>query len=243
MELDPDIQAMKRANRKPLWITLAVLAGGAASFGLWVLSGLGSVRSTLEAEGHTEIEVKIKTPFEFGYTSKKGTLSCGGSITRLPGSTQRTGSCFGVTAPEPKPKPERPQGEVIAEWLRTRFPKLPVSDAHCPVIAPGVTKATCTLESDAGAPLELAMEREGDVWSIKKPARILARATFADSLGEDVGKKIKAQVAVDCGSGLFGYSEGEKLTCSATRKGAKKAGSVEITFAGDGSYKWSATGV
>ena len=49
-------------------------------------------------------------------------------------------------------------------------------------------------------------------------------------------------VTVDCGSGLFGYADNDKLTCKARRTSAKKDGSLEVKFAGD-AYTWTATGV
>lgn len=241
MELDPDIQALKKANRRPLWIGLGVVGGAVACFGLWVLGGASAVHRALEADGHTEIEVKMRSPFDYGYTSKKGAMICGGSFTRLPFSTSQSGTCMGTA--EAKPTPARPQHEVLAESLRAQFPTLPVVDARCATIEPGASKVTCALESDAGAPLEIALEKDGSDWKIKSPESILARAALSDTLAEELGQKAKAEVSVDCGAGLFGYSGGEHLTCTATRKGAKKAGSLEITFAADGSYTWKATGI
>src|SRR5262245_58141210 len=117
MELDPDLAAMKKANRRPLWIGLGAAGGALLLGGMWVLEGAGAVRASLEADGHSDVEVKIRSPFEYGYTSKKGTMVCGGSVTRLPFSTSQEGGCFGVGSSE-KPRPARPENEVLAEKLR-----------------------------------------------------------------------------------------------------------------------------
>jgi hypothetical protein len=242
MEHDPEIEALKRANRRPLWVGLGVVGGAVVAAGLWVSGGAGAVRAALEADGHTDVEVKLVSPFEYGYQSKKGSMVCGGYFRRLPFSTSHQGSCFGA-GPRPKTAPARPQNEVLAEQLRTRFPKLPITGARCPKIEAGAKLVTCTLEADAGAPLDLELENSDGEWKIKSPQRILTRATFADALAEELHRKAGAPVAVDCGAGLFGYSENDHLTCTATRKNAKKAGSVDITFGAEGSYTWKATGI
>lgn len=242
MELDPDIAAMKKANRRPLWVGLGVVGAAVALSGSWVAGGAGAVRAALEAEGHTDIEVKITSPFDYGYTSKKRDMACGGTFTRLPFSTSRQGGCFGG-AVEPPPKPARPEHETLAERLGKQFPSLPVSGARCDRIDPGAKQMRCSLESDAGAPLDVVLERSEGDWKIKSPERIVPRTKLAETLAEELQQKVKAPVAVDCGVGLFGYAENDHLSCSATRKGAKKAGSIEITFGGGGGYTWKATGI
>lgn len=241
MDIDPDVAAMKRVNRKPLWIGLGAVGGAALLAGLWILNGARAVRASLEADGHSDVEVKIRGPFDYGYTSKKGTMVCGGSITRLPFSTSHQSGCFGTG--DPKPKPARPEHEVLARQLREQFPALPIAEARCAPIEPGATKVTCTLESDAGAPLDLQLEKSGGNWKIKTPQRIVPRETLAGELAVELQKKVKAAVTVDCGSGLFGFSEGVHLDCAATRKGAKKAGSIAVTFGDGGSYTFEATGI
>jgi hypothetical protein len=244
MQEDPDLAALRKANRRPLWIGLGVVGGAVLIAGVWVAAGAGDVRAALEAEGHTDVDVKIRTPFEYGYTAKKGSASCGGTFTRLPFSTSRSGSCFGVSSEAPRPPaPALPEGERLAAKLRTQFPKLPVSGARCPVIEPGATRVTCAIEADAGAPLDVDLEKKGDEWSIRSPQRILVRDKLASSLSDELQQKLKAPVVVDCGTGLFGYSEKDRLTCSASRVGAKKAGAVVLTFQADGGYSWKAGGV
>ncbi|MFT3775412.1 MAG: hypothetical protein QM820_59455 [Minicystis sp.] len=239
-ELDPDIQALRKATRRPLWIGLGVAVATVIVCGLWVMAGTAATRRKLEAGGHTEVEVTIKAPFEYGYTSKKGAMSCLGTVTRLPFSTSVSESCYGTT---PKPRPARPDNEVVAEALRTGNPSLPIAGARCPTIEAGATELTCTLESDAGAPLEVVMKKDGGAWKVESPTFIVSRATLADQVADQLRQKADAQVAVDCGAGLFGYAGGEHLICSATRPRAKRTGRVEITFAADGPYTWKATGL
>jgi hypothetical protein len=102
MENDPDIEALKKANRRPLWIGLGVAGGILVVSALWVLGGASDVRATLEAEGHRDVEVKINSPVELGYRSKKGSMECGGTVTRLPFSTSRSGGCFGTSETKAK---------------------------------------------------------------------------------------------------------------------------------------------
>lgn len=79
-------------------------------------------------------------------------------------------------------------------------------------------------------------------WKFEQPTKVLARATLAESLTNDLQEKAKKAVVVDCGTGIFGYSAGDTLTCTAARKGAKKLGSMTVNFT-DGGYKWQAEGI
>lgn len=242
MDVDPDIAALRRANRRPLWIGVAVVAGTILLAGLWVVRGAAAVRADLEAEGHTDVEVKIKGPFEFSYDAKRGSMVCGGHVTRLPFSTSKSGSCFGTQGPAVGAKPALPENEELAGNLRTQFPSLPVSMVRCAPIPPAAAEATCTLESDGGTPLEVKLERGGGQWTIKSPERILSRVVLGEALAKELQEKVKAPVAVDCGTGLFGYADKDKLGCTARRQTAKKDGSLEVTFAGEG-YTWTAKGI
>ena len=242
MDVDPDIAALRSANRRPIWIGLAVVAGALLLAGLWVVRGAGAVRADLEAEGHTDVEVKIKGPFELSYEAKKGNMVCGGHVTRLPFSTSKSGTCFGTQAPAAAAKPAIPENEELAGNLRTQFPTLPVSTVRCAAIPPGAPEATCTLESDGGTPLEVKLDRDGGRWTIKSPERIISRTTLGEALAKELQEKVKAPVTVDCGTGLFGYADKDKLSCAARRQTAKKDGKLEVTFAGEG-YTWTATGI
>jgi hypothetical protein len=91
---DTDIRAMKSANRKGLLIGLLVVLGIAALGGVYVLAGRASVKATLEADGYTNVDVKMNSPLEYGFTAQKGASTCGGTVTRVPGSTSRQETCF-----------------------------------------------------------------------------------------------------------------------------------------------------
>src|SRR5277367_5360294 len=208
---DPDIAALKKANRRPLWVALGVVAGTLGAVGLWVLQGIGAVRAELEGNGYTDVVVKMTGPFDYSiaYTNRGST--CSGHYTRLPFSKSQTGMCFESDTKTPPP-PARPENEVLADDLRPRFQSLPVTDVRCVKIEPGAQHVTCTLTGDAGAPLDLALEKSGDgSWEIKSPRRVGSRATLAAELAEDIPKKTKHPVDVDCGSGLFGESENDEL--------------------------------
>ena len=91
---DPDIVALKRANRRPYFIALGV----AGLVVLWVLvklvTGKAEVRSSLEEQGFTDVELHMNGVFDYGFTAKKGDSTCGGSVTKLPFSSSQQFSCF-----------------------------------------------------------------------------------------------------------------------------------------------------
>jgi hypothetical protein len=87
------------------------------------------------------------------------------------------------------------------------------------------------------------VQRDGH-WQVESPARVVTRAAIADTVAPEIRKKVRAPVFVDCGAGLFGFSEGDTLTCQAPRKGAAQThGHVVVTFKVDGGFDWKATGV
>lgn len=90
-DLDPDVQAMKRANKRPLFVALGALA--LALF--WVFMGFLSVRAGLEDAGYSDVSVTMNSPVEFGFTAKKGDSQCGGTVQRFPFFTSRNETCFG----------------------------------------------------------------------------------------------------------------------------------------------------
>jgi len=91
---DDDIRAMRRANRQPMLIGLAVLVAVIALGGVYVLAGKSAVKSSLESDGYTNVDVKMHNAFEYGFTAQKGAATCGGTVTRMPGSSSRQESCF-----------------------------------------------------------------------------------------------------------------------------------------------------
>ena len=91
---DADIRAMKAAKMRPLLYGLAGFGGLVAACGLYVLTGVSSVRSSLEQEGYTDVNVKMNGPLDYGFTAKKGGATCGGTVTRMPFSTSRQEMCF-----------------------------------------------------------------------------------------------------------------------------------------------------
>jgi hypothetical protein len=92
---DPDVAAMKRTNKKPLLVGAGIVAGILLLGVLFLFTGAASVRTSLVEGGYTDVDVKINGPFEYGFTAKKGTSTCGGVMTKTPFSSSRTETCFG----------------------------------------------------------------------------------------------------------------------------------------------------
>ncbi len=91
---DPEIAAIGKAQRnqklKRLGIVVAVLVVAAVA----IMPSGGSVASALEADGYSDVTVSRKGVFSFTYKAKKGAADCSGSVTKMPGSSSRSGSCF-----------------------------------------------------------------------------------------------------------------------------------------------------
>ncbi len=240
-DVDAMVRDMKRANRKPLLIGLGVLASIGLSFGLYVLNGRSAAASELARRGYSQTAIKMRGPFTWAFTGQKGTAQCGGTFERILFSTSISESCFDIS-PAKVTKPARPEHEILADGLRAQLSSLSVVATHCAAIDPGATKTTCTVEGPGGPAIEVLVAKSGGDWKMDRPARILSRATLAESLSKELQEKAKTPIAVDCGLGLFGYGEGDTLTCTASRKGAKKPGSMTVTFGAEGGYKWKATG-
>jgi hypothetical protein len=86
-----------------------VLGGG------WVVSGASDVRAALEAEGHTDIHVTMRPPFDYGYTSTKGDAACGGTFTLSPPASE--GPTFAEIAGD-RSRPFRPTLDAHRARLR-----------------------------------------------------------------------------------------------------------------------------
>lgn len=139
--------------------------------------------------------------------------------------------------------PNVPEHERLEQSLRTQLASLALTEARCAPIAPDATKTTCTIKDATSGPLDLVFTKANDEWTQERPDRVLQRAALAETVAKELGEKGKAQVAVDCGAGLYGYAAGDALSCTAARKGSKAAGTVVITFTAGGGYTWKAKGV
>jgi hypothetical protein len=241
-DVDQMMIAMKRANRRPLVIGAAV-AGGLVLLGaLYVLGGKSATGEELARRGYADAVVTMKGPFAFAFSGRKGTARCSGTYERMPGSTSLQESCFDVQ-PDAPAAPKVPENERLEQGLRSHLASLAITQAHCPPIAEGATKTTCSIQGATGTPLELVFTKTNDEWSQDRPDRVLQRATLAEMVGKEIEEKVKAPVTVDCGVGLYGYAAGDALSCTTTRKGSKSAGSVVVTFTAGGGYTWKAKGV
>ena len=241
-DVDTMVRDMKRANRRPLLIAAGVIGGLAGLCGLYVMSGKSAAGEELARRGYSDTVVTRKGVFAFEFNGTKGTARCTGTFERQPGSSSFFESCFDVVPAVPE-EPPVPENERLETGLRSHLKTLAITGVHCAAIAPGASTTTCTIEAAAGAPLPIVFTKTNDEWMQDKPDRVLQRATLAETVGKELEEKVKAKVTVSCGEGLYGYGAGDALSCTATRTGAKKPGTIVVTFTAGGGYTWTAKGV
>ncbi len=87
MELGPDVEAFKKANRRPLWIGLGVVVTALGLAGGYSVSQGGAVRSDLERDGYTSVMIKVQGPFEYAFSGATASSQCSGRVTRMPFSS------------------------------------------------------------------------------------------------------------------------------------------------------------
>ena len=244
VDVDAMVHAMRRANRKPLLVGAGVVVALALIGVLYVLTGKAAVASELARRGYSQPVITMNNPFAWGFSGLKGSARCSGTFERIPFSTSISEGCFEPSPPgDAVTKPSQPQHERLEQGLRKQLASLSITGAHCPALEPGATKATCTVEAAAGAPVEVVFSKTGGEWSQDRPERMMVRETLAESLAKDFQGKSKVAITVDCGTGLLGYGQGDALTCTASRKGLKKAGSIAVAFGVGSAYTWTATGI
>ncbi len=241
MELDPDVEAFKKSNRRPLWLGLGVVVATLGLAGGYSVSQGGAVRRDLERDGYTNVTIKVKGPFEYEFSGTKASSQCSGHVTRMPFSSSSNELCASTAPPAPPKPPPRPQAEVLAENLKKLFSDrgLPVT-AHCPEVAKDAVKLTCSVAMESGTPLDLELGKDGGDWSVKRPTQIISRARMSGDISKELEGKFKSPVAVDCGAGLLGYEANDHLTCTGKKKGASKEAHIEVTFNATGGYTWKA---
>lgn len=245
---EPDVDAMmrdmKRAKRTPLFIGLGIVGALVLAFGFYVISGRAAAASELTQRGYSQTKLTMNDPFTWGFTGRKGTSECGGTFQRVPFSTSITESCFDTSPPAPK-APVRPEHEVLADGFRSLLAGLSTSPitTQCNRIEPGATSATCTATTEGHPPVEVIFAKKGEDWTMDRPSRILSKNGLGDSISKELREKTKKPSVVDCGTGLMGYSEGDTLTCTASRPGLKKPASVAVTFGAKDAYTWKVTGI
>lgn len=107
-----------------------------------------------------------------------------------------------------------PEHERLEQSLRTQLASLAITEARCAPIAPDATKTTCAIKDATSGPLDLVFTKANDEWTQERADRVLQRAALAETVAKEHGEKVKAQVAVDCGAGLYGYAAGDALSCT-----------------------------
>lgn len=253
---DDEIRAMKRANRTPIFVTLAVIGAVIVGCGLWFLRSYTSARSDLEAMGYTDVKVELHGPFNFGFSGTKDGMSCGGTMTRYPGSSSIQEMCFDAT-PAPKAPPPPSNRESIEKSLREHTSDLGFETATCPEIANADTKVTCKVGASTGVSVDAEVTRtevgtagDWNAWHIEFANEI----ENADKLGAKLAKAVAASVAkrhpglvldVDCGKGPLVFTRTTQITCHATSHDAKPLhATVVVSEKPDGGgMTWEETGL
>lgn len=90
---DPDIIALRdAAAAKRRNVLIAVAVAILVPFAYW-LQGFSAVRTDLERDSFTEIEISAAGAFEYKFDANKGPSKCKGRVSRLPFSSSRNVSC------------------------------------------------------------------------------------------------------------------------------------------------------
>ena len=249
---DEMLQQMKRANRKPIYIVLGLVAIGIVGSGLFVLSNFSGAKSSLESQGYTDVHVKLTGPITFAFDAKRGTSSCSGTITRMPGSSSTQELCFDTTpspsaAPKAVPLTNRQQVEAT---LKTNFGKRGFDGFVCPDIADTDATAVCTATAKSnGASLAVTAtvtKHDADgtwgAWEMKPAQPVELGSDLVTDLSPDITSAVlkryaKATVELDCGTGPVVFTD-NKAKCKATLRNPDKTIDLLLTRQ-DTSTNWS----
>jgi hypothetical protein len=254
---DPDLRALKKSKRAPIFITLGVLVAIPILGAAYVARGYMAVRADLEGQGYTAIELKLHGPFTFGFSGTKGTTSCSGTITRVPFSTSTQEICFDLTPKTPAaPPPPSNRESVEASLVEKYNAMLGFDHASCPEIANADTTAACTLSASNGASVVANVSRTaagtaGDwtSWHVVLGRQVENAEKLAANTSKAVAESVKKRhpnivIDLDCGKGPIVFTTDKKVTCTAVSEDPKPLhGTVEIVEKPDGGgLRWTETG-
>jgi hypothetical protein len=252
---DALLRQMKRGNRTPLYVVLAIAAGSLFATGSFVVRNYFGVRSDLSEKGYKDLKVKFVGPFTFGFTGTKGSSECGGTITRYPFSGSEDETCFDTTPREPPPPPLTNRQEVEGS-IKKNYAKRGFDHFTCPDIADADTKVTCKVTAPNGCSVDVNVERtkvgsrgEWSEWS-SSPATPIVDGEKLDAdlmpliLDAVKARRPKLELDIDCGKGPIVFVDG-KLTCQLVTHDPKPLHTtVLLTMKDDkGGYNWSVKGL
>ena len=254
------LRDLRRAKRRPLWVALGIIGVGAFVSGLYVLGGKSAAASELAANGYTESTIRIKGPFSFAFSGKKGTAQCQGTYERVPFSSNMLESCYDVrtTAGDP---PKHTKRQMLENSLSKKYASEGFATYECPEVSASDLTVTCTIAADNGTRVPVTFKPTGTepnvwaAWSFGIDEIYFDGPTVAAKAGEVVSNELKKKgsrqgpVALDCGSGVQATRKNE-ATCKATstnaagKRGPERVGSLTLKLNDDGSLaKWTLTGL
>lgn len=250
-------RAMKRANRTPIFVVLAIVGAIVVGGGMWVLRSFVSARGELEEQGYANAKVTFHGPFAFGFTGTKGTSTCSGTMTRYPGSSSIEETCFDSSPPPPVTKSPPPMSnrQQLEASLERKFGKFGFDKFTCPEIADADATATCTLASASGVSMPAKVERtksDTDGSWATWTTTLASTVTNADTLSSGLTKSVMASakgkrhtgITVDCGKGPVIVDDGHETSCDLSTEDAKPLhAKVNVQFKKDGDYTWAVRGL
>lgn len=96
IENDPEIQALKAQQRARTLRLFGIVGVVLLVVIAYPFFGIGAVRAQLEADGYSDVKVKLEGPVQYSFEGKRGTATCSGHVERMPWSTRREELCFDV---------------------------------------------------------------------------------------------------------------------------------------------------
>lgn len=97
---DPDVRALLADARRRRWAWLGVVLAAVAAGAAYPFWGKSDVRSALEADGYSDVEVELDGYFTYTFRARRAAATCTGTIERYPLHAHRTESCV-ETARQP----------------------------------------------------------------------------------------------------------------------------------------------
>ena len=248
-------RAMKRGNRKPLYVALGVLGVLIVLVAASVGRARSGALSELERQGFTNVKLQMKGPFTFAFDGTKGDSKCSGSITKTPVTMSMDQMCFSQTPPPPKRSTKEVlDSSMLKDLVAEGFDKIECADV--PAIE---SKTTCVVSASNGTvdTMDVTVkDRNADgswhTFSWKPQKLYYVGTKLAEQvkgfLPDELAKQ-KAKVKdleIDCGQGMQVVENG-KVACRVTNNFVPKKpkiGAVDLDFSPEGKIThWTTKGL